>query len=98
MRDWPRGEGANPRSRARSDSNSRTREEVCSNCGGMEFMLQEVRGRKNEREKGSFAPPGLVRLWLLHPRLTPWAAFFRRFAAIFLGFAVRGRAQRFQGK
>jgi hypothetical protein len=25
--------------------------------------------------------PGLLLLWFVYPRLTPWAAFFRRFAA-----------------
>ncbi len=29
----------------------------------------------------SFAPPGLVQSPLYHPRLAPWAAFFRRSAA-----------------
>jgi len=29
----------------------------------------------------SFAPSGLVLVFGLDPRLTPWAAFFRRFAA-----------------
>ena len=29
----------------------------------------------------SFAPSGLAQIPAFHPRLTPWAAFFRRFAA-----------------
>jgi len=29
----------------------------------------------------SFAPSGLAALFPFHPRLTPWAAFYRRFAA-----------------
>jgi len=33
----------------------------------------------------SFAPSGLVALFPFHPRLAPWAAFHRRFAA---GFPV----------
>jgi hypothetical protein len=38
------------------------------------------RGLKSVRENSSFAPLGWI-ISLLHPRLTPWAVFFRRFAA-----------------
>src|SRR3984957_3557313 len=31
--------------------------------------------------RASFAPSGLIQSFDLHPRLAPWAAFFRRFAA-----------------
>ena len=54
----------------------------------MEFMLQERRGGESVGETVLFAPLGLVRLRPLHPRLTPWAAFFRRFAAGLRGIAV----------
>jgi len=40
----------------------------------------------------SFAPPALVVLFSFHPRLAPWAAFLRRFAAGFRPAA--GRKQR----
>src|SRR5579864_9123104 len=36
----------------------------------------------------SFAPPGLAHFPFRHPRLAPWAAFFRRFAACSASFAA----------
>src|SRR5579864_3849463 len=40
------------------------------------------------RPVSSYAPPGLGSVIRAFPRLAPWAAFFRRFAAAFAG---RGR-------
>jgi hypothetical protein len=42
-------------------------------------------------ENWSFAPLGLMRLAPFYPRLTPWAAFLRRFAANNMGLGSRCR-------
>jgi hypothetical protein len=42
-------------------------------------------------ENWSFAPLGLMRLAHFYPRLTPWAAFLRRFAANNMGLCSRCR-------
>src|SRR5690348_12831631 len=41
----------------------------------------ETRGTSLFVENSSFAPSGLVYRFNFFPRLAPWAAFFRRFAA-----------------
>jgi hypothetical protein len=43
------------------------------------------------RESWSFTPLGLIRLSHFYPRLTPWAAFLRRFAANNMGLCFRCR-------
>ena len=49
-------------------------------------------GLKRFLKSVSFAPAGLVLLKSFNPRLAPWAAFFRRFAA----GTIRGLKPRFQ--
>ena len=44
-------------------------------------LLKKTLGTKSVPEEVLFRPAGACSLLTLHPRLTPWAAFLRRFAA-----------------
>src|SRR5437764_5157517 len=54
-----------------------------------------LRGARSVRENSSFAPAGAGLFPPLHPRLTAWAAFFRRFAATTRHGLLRARRTEF---
>ena len=56
---------------------------MCSGCArcSLGHFGDDLQGLKSLRENYSFAPLGLAYVPLAHPRLAPWAAFLRRFAA-----------------
>jgi len=71
----PWGSGAHVRKPRRGDRSSVLIK------GALESRESNATRHSRIYETSSFAPSGFAPLFVMSPRLAPWAAFFRRFAA-----------------